>query len=152
MGKALLSIHDAFAYASAASAFRPLQLPAIPEIALDIRAVHVSVSDVANSGVPLADAIWVITHNTGAPDIASAASPTFWDTPGSWLRGALSNETNYIKEFASGEMPVAGEQLFGLSNGSGITLRVMVQIFFEQRRVSLLDWTLLKSRTSFEED
>lgn len=149
---ALLSVYNAFGYASAASTFQTLQMPSIPEIALDIRKVLVAVSDVGNIGDPLGDAIWVLTHNTAALDIASASSPTFWDTSGSWLRGSLSNQTMFEMEFAAGQMPVAGSQLFGLSNGAGITLRVMVQIFFEQRKVSLLQWTLLKSRTSYEED
>jgi len=49
-------------------------------------------------------------------------------------------------------MPLAGDQRFLVGNNAGFTIRFSVSIYYEQRKIGLGAWTLLKSRTSHEQD
>jgi len=132
--------------------FRKLQLPAIPKIALDIRKVRVVVSDTGDSGNPLSDLIWGLFHHTEKADLGAAGSPALWQFDAGWLFGSMSRVQYDEIVFPAGAMPVAGPQLFGISNGTTDTQRFVLQVFYEQRKVSVLEWTLLKARTSFEKN
>jgi len=146
----LLQMYQSVSPGSGTTIFRKLQLPAIPLVALSIRQVHVWTVDTATDNFG-----WALSHRTDHVDLASASfgDGGFFDTSGFWLMGgwASGGESLHVSKFALREFLVAGPQTCAVANASGNTKRIGFNIFYEHVAVNLLSWTLLKSRTSFEE-
>ena len=146
--------HLHFTTASGVGTFQKLQLPAIPQIAHRIRRVHVDLHD--GQAPNVGNIQWGFSHFVGAVDLPSALSTFLRNVQALWLGGSIQEGGNgEHREFsftADEDVKVAGPQSVGLSNGSGTTIHVMFTVAYEDVRVTELEWTLLKSRTSFEED
>jgi len=146
--------HVHFTQPSAAGTFQVLQIPAIPRIAHRIRRVHVDMH------TPLAGDVgqiqWVFSHFLSNEDPSSAASTFLRDSQAAWLMGSIqSTQGGAHRQFRfdrDEDMLIAGPQHIGLSNGSGATIHVAFSVAYEDIPIQELAWTLLKTRTSFEED
>jgi len=130
-----------------------IELPSLPQIALVIRRVRVGFLE------PGANAMWAFSHFTGDHTQGSSGSPSFYgDVRGKWLQGSPGGNSSgggHLTEdlrFGPEDLWVAGDQAFVQANNAGFTMRWFVDIFYAQRPIDLPQWTLLKSRTSYEED
>lgn len=152
---ALRLAHIAFGSASAAVTQLAIPMPAIPKIALDVRIVKVMVSDFGFNTA------YAVSHSTSEDPVQSGDPGFLQDVRDPWIlgyapagssSGGAGGWSYDITYFEPRDMPVAGPQRFLVGNNAGFTVRFSVSIYYEQRNISLPDWTLLKSRTSHEQD
>jgi len=143
--------HIALAVANATTVWPIIDIPAIPGIAHLVRRIRVGATQTVDG-----DLGWALSHFLEQEVLASAGFPSFWNIGALWLRGGFHSlgggDVQDIRFDAADNVMLAGPQAVGWANGSGVTRQVFLEIGYEDRRMPIPDWTLLKARTSFEED
>lgn len=124
----------------------PLTIGAnLPGLAIEVKAVLW----VAEPGTALAT--FGLGHNLGYVPVSSEdimGSIDYWIMSTVYVGGV---PTVYMQLPEPGFL-IAGPQLFSVHNGeSSLARDFSVTIYYETRRMSVVDWTLLHRRTSFRE-
>jgi len=139
---------------SASASFTKLDIPAIPLIAHRIRRVHVAQTNALAATV--GNIQWGLFHFLGHADVGAGTSGFLRDHEnGLWLASGFTEPGAALQTFTFArdeDMLVAGPQDFGVSNGAGQTIQMELSVAYEEVNLDLTAWTLLKTRTSFEED
>jgi len=135
--------------ASGSDEARRVILPVIPLVAYDIFAV----SFVQNNGPQTAEADRLVFGLSFQEDEAALTLTTL--TVGNdshWYTRSVPGDPGHsLESFNPPRVRLAGPQTLLVSNLLGVTIFYKVVIYYELVRVpSLQDWTLLKTRTSFE--